>query len=169
MFFKENDTNLTYTDLVNAKDVKIKHYLKLYVKSLLDLCSKEEKEYDINLVLIDKKIKDNNKYTFKTSPSKSKELLFNIFKNMYDYSDLFVLPSNFLTQNIEKIDDFFVKLDDEYKYFKDKKMFNKYIDFGYTYNNFKEEFNNNKIKMKNFILFELKDKENSKKKEAKDE
>ena len=169
VFFKEDDTNLTYTDLVNAKDVKIKHYLKLYVKSLLDLCSKEEKEYDINLVLIDKKLKENNNYTFKTSPSKSKELLCNMFKNMYDYTDLFVLPSNFLTQNIEKIDDFFVKLDDEYKYFKDKKMFNKYIDFGYTYNNFKEEFNNHKIKMKNFILFELKDKENNKKKEAKDE
>lgn len=162
VFFKEEDSNLTYIDLVNTENVKLKNYLKLYVKSLLDICTKEEKEYDIKLVLIDKNLKENMKYTFKTNPSESKELLCDIFKNMYDYTNIFVMPSNFLTQNLETIDEFFDKLDGEYKYFKDKKMFNKYIDFGYSYNNFKEEFNNNKAKMKNFILFELKDKGNNK-------
>ncbi len=165
VFVKEENNELMYIDLVNVNSVSLKHYLRLYVKTLLDVSSKSENEYNIRLVLIDKKLKQNSKYAFVITPSESKETLVNIFKNMYDYNNLFVLPFSFLEKDISNIDTFFEKLKEELKYFEDQKIFNKYTDFGYTYDNFETEFKYYKEEMKKLIKFKIESVPENEKKE----
>ena len=138
----ESDNEIIYIPLKELDKIKNKDMLYLYVTSLIDVARKNNKEsFFIKLVITKTKTKD---YTLNSK--EANELLSLIVKEMSDFNNNYFFDFSLFSDNET---DLYSIIDDTKKPFpkywgnsKYKDLFDLEKDLGYTFNDFKKQFNN---------------------------
>lgn len=177
-FINENDERYYFEKKYNINKTDYSQFLSIYVFSLIDIASLKDddinKIYDIKLIRgYEEKIDKNNNvvlkenyYSFQIDIKTAREILKEIYLDLFDYSSLKFVPINILNKDISKYDNYdkyFNDITRDLSNFTYHNMFNKY-DLGFSYDNFIKELQNEINKRKSLVLF-IKDKENRKSEE----
>lgn len=172
-YIDEEDARYYFSIQKNTNKRDLDTYIKNYVYSLLDIASIKDdvdKEYKIKLVRGYKEKIDNegnierieNYVSFSITPIKAKEILIDIYKDMFDYSSLVFVPLNYINKDLSKYDSYdkyYKSLVNYLSYFKYQNLFSKY-DLGFLDSTYDKELIKEINKRRSLVVYFDKNKNN---------
>ena len=153
--FSDKDGIRHYFELCKSKIVKpptpYSPFMTMYICSLMDVASlDDETEYRVRLYKGAGSFID-----YSICPSKARQILIEIHKNMNSYDLNAFMPIDLVKKNksFEKMVEKAMSNDGNWRYFKDKKMFNPEKDLGYNKYNYDEKSTEMKQLLTSLVVF----------------
>ena len=133
---KEEKNKVKYKENIGFKDM-----LSLYVIALMDVAKNGEDNLDYSISLYPSSKKPHVYRDFKVTKNEAEQLIKNIYKLYFDYSNNRYFSADFMEENEngdslipEELYDMVKKLNENsnWKYFRENRMFDIYKELGYT-------------------------------------
>ncbi len=147
----------TYFSTKLAKDDKVKQFLLPYVISLMDVASLDaEMNYTISLMVATAKSGGTKSVSYLLSPSRAREILIQIYKEMTSFEDVVFLSSNMIDTKDENYPKYKYEYYDDHgiwAYYEDKYLFDFNSSLFLSSDDFEARYFGYKKKVESMVLF----------------